>query len=201
MWRFILVTFAFLGWSFYELSGGSDYAPRAMSIQARAKVDDVRPVPRPERVNVIQVADDGQSTIEDTSVTRLITTINDFDPTAGDKINITLASASGADSDLTETGTNLEKVNLLTKEDETPVVPEMEASELEPIEQLDIRRVTGKVVNMRSGPGTSFDRIAKLTKGAEVEVMQAPEDGWINLRVVETGEIGWMADWLVTAAN
>ena len=28
MWRFILVTFGFLFFAFYELSGGADYAPK-----------------------------------------------------------------------------------------------------------------------------------------------------------------------------
>ena len=59
MWRFISVTFAFLGYAFYTLSGGSDYAPRTQSIQARAKIDHVRPIPRPVRVNVIQLANSG----------------------------------------------------------------------------------------------------------------------------------------------
>ena len=36
MWRLIVVTFAFLGWSFYELCGGEEYAPRAGSLQAEA---------------------------------------------------------------------------------------------------------------------------------------------------------------------
>jgi hypothetical protein len=36
MWRFILVTFAFLGFAFWEMSGGADYTPRENSIQARA---------------------------------------------------------------------------------------------------------------------------------------------------------------------
>src|SRR6056297_3837856 len=59
MWRFILVTFAFLGWSFYELSGGADYTPRTNSIQARALLDDVRPMARPVRAHVTQVAGTG----------------------------------------------------------------------------------------------------------------------------------------------
>lgn len=36
MWRFILATFAILGWSFYTLSGGADYQPREGSRQAAA---------------------------------------------------------------------------------------------------------------------------------------------------------------------
>ena len=36
MWRFILVTFGFLFFAFYELSGGADYAPKDGSRQAVA---------------------------------------------------------------------------------------------------------------------------------------------------------------------
>ena len=36
MWRFVIVVFGFLGWGFYEMSGGADYRPAPNSIQARA---------------------------------------------------------------------------------------------------------------------------------------------------------------------
>jgi len=36
MWRFILVTFGFLFFAFYELSGGADYAPKDGSRQSVA---------------------------------------------------------------------------------------------------------------------------------------------------------------------
>ncbi|WP_372674982.1 SH3 domain-containing protein [Aquicoccus sp.] len=39
MWRFIVMTFGFLGWAFFELSGGVEYAPRDGSLQAvRAEI-------------------------------------------------------------------------------------------------------------------------------------------------------------------
>ncbi|KPP83295.1 MAG: Bacterial SH3 domain [Rhodobacteraceae bacterium HLUCCO07] len=39
MWRFIMLTFGFLGWAFFELSGGAEYAPREGSLQAvRAEI-------------------------------------------------------------------------------------------------------------------------------------------------------------------
>lgn len=75
MWRLIVVSFAFLGWSFYVLSGGSDYRPSANSIQARAVLDNQRPKPRPLRVNVIELAQDG-AVAPDTSVTRTITSLS-----------------------------------------------------------------------------------------------------------------------------
>ena len=66
---------------------------------------------------------------------------------------------------------------------------------------MDIRYVTGNVVNMRGGPGTEFGKVAKLTEGTEVAVLEDSGDGWIMLRVMDTGEEGWMADWLVSASN
>ncbi len=39
MWRFILLSFVFLGWAFYELSGGADYHPSPNSIQGRATLE------------------------------------------------------------------------------------------------------------------------------------------------------------------
>jgi len=49
MWRFMLVTFVFLGWGFYEMSGGADYRPAPNSIQARAVAEEAQPATRPAR--------------------------------------------------------------------------------------------------------------------------------------------------------
>ena len=38
MWRFLVVCFAFLGVSFYVLSGGASYEPAPNSLQAQAKL-------------------------------------------------------------------------------------------------------------------------------------------------------------------
>jgi hypothetical protein len=65
----------------------------------------------------------------------------------------------------------------------------------------DFRRVTGNSVNMRSGPGTDYQRLGSLSKGTEIMVLEEPGNGWVMLEVVSTGETGWMADWLITASN
>ena len=88
MWRFIIVSFAFLGWSFYELSGGSDYRPSANSIQTRALLDNQRPVARPLRVNVIELARNGAPR-HDAEVTRTITSLHDLGLTMGEKVVLT----------------------------------------------------------------------------------------------------------------
>ncbi len=45
MWRFVLVSLIFLGWAFYEISGGDAYRPAPGSLQARATRDAAEPVP------------------------------------------------------------------------------------------------------------------------------------------------------------
>ena len=72
---------------------------------------------------------------------------------------------------------------------------------VEPEIIADLRDVTAARVNMRNGPGQNFDVIAKLTNGQQVEILQDPGDGWVKLRVGDTGREGWMADFLLTASN
>lgn len=203
MWRFIIVTFAFLGWSFYVLSGGADYEPRTQSLQARAKLDDVRPLARPVDVDVAAL--DSDITLTDVSpeqddVTRALSSLDDLDLTQGERFEVTLASVEASDTPLPEFETDPAKANALT---ETPVLELEEApvAVTEPETPKDIRKVTGDVVNMRDGPSTFYLAIGKLSRNTEVEVIGASEDGWLNIRVLETQQEGWMADWLVSAAN
>ena len=66
----------------------------------------------------------------------------------------------------------------------------------------DVRTILKSRVNMRMGPGTSFNVLTKLDQGMEVEVLQEPGNGWMKLRIVESGQVGWMSASLVsTAAN
>lgn len=63
---------------------------------------------------------------------------------------------------------------------------------------VDIRLVAGNRVNMRGGPGTNHSVLDTLVRGTETEVIEVNADGWARLRVVNTGEIGWMAERLLT---
>ncbi|MBS4009361.1 MAG: SH3 domain-containing protein [Roseovarius sp.] len=205
MWRFILVSFAFLGWSFYELSGGADYRPSANSIQARALLDTQRPQARPLRVNAIELAQDGTPR-QDAEVTRTITSLHDLGLSMGDKVVLTLASAEG-DPTPDPISLNLPTVRVATPT-ALPDTPEV----AQPVQAValdgetlaaasDLRRVSGHSVNLRTGPGTGFGRVASLKHGTEVIVLSDPGEGWIKLRVVETGRIGWMAETLLTLAS
>ncbi|MGX0974999.1 hypothetical protein ACSSVY_000697 [Roseovarius sp. MBR-51] len=205
MWRLILVSFAFLGWSFYELSGGADYRPSADSFQARALLDNQRPKQRPLRVNVIELAQDAAPQ-PDAEVTRTITSLHDLGLNMGQKVMLTLASAEGAAAPA-PTELHLPTVKMTTPA-QLPTTPEVAATAQLPAatdETLatspDFRQVSGTSVNLRTGPGTRFDRITSLARGTKVIVLHNPGEGWIKLRVVDTDRIGWMADSMVTLAS
>ena len=229
MWRFILITFAFLGWSFYELSGGADYEPRTNSIQARALLDDVRPVARPVRTHVAQLSGaGGVAAASDTdsatpaalpadTPARVTAPRIDGDNDGGARI--TLASAS-AESPATPTiglpiisaqpvdivqqlGAAQPRITGLTLRglsDGTDSTDPTAQTPRPARPDADIRTIAGSAVNMRAGPGTQYDRIARLVRGDEVAVLQDPGNGWLKLRVIESGRVGWMADSLVTAS-
>lgn len=67
--------------------------------------------------------------------------------------------------------------------------------------QRDIRAVDGDRVNMRNGPGTSFSVLASLPRDTRVEVLTDPGDGWVRLRPINGGPVGWMASYLLTNVN
>jgi uncharacterized protein YgiM (DUF1202 family) len=54
---------------------------------------------------------------------------------------------------------------------------------------------------MRNGPGTSYSVVDRLQRGDTVEVLAEPGNGWLKLRVAESGQVGWMADFLVSSAD
>lgn len=222
MWRFILLSFVFLGWGFYEMSGGAEYRPSANSIQMRAKLDNQRPKPRPLRVNVIEIAQDGAARPEPRA-TRTVTSLDDLGLTmgltmgltTGKRVDVTLASA--AEGDVSRPSAAVERVEpdlagsetpeitvptVAVAHSETPIgvaVPGDAVSSFAPV--TETRRVAGTSVNLRTGPGTAFGAITSLARGTEVIVLRNPGNGWIKLRVPGTGRIGWMADRLLTVAS
>ena len=235
MWRFMVVTFGFLGFTFYELSGGADYAPGPNSIQARAGL----PAEAPQSGDAPGTARENErhlASVEDLRTTHL----QKLDTTPADRFEVTLAAAQAtsfkSETVSTATATQARKVALLTAPDDTGTVDPVdaavtrallddatatqqdvrkiwpgaielfaqqqnrrEAAAIATREAGDLRYVTGNVVNMRGGPGTGYARITSLRKGAQVAVLDSTADGWLKLRVAETGQEGWMADWLVSA--
>ena len=197
MKKFIVCTFAFLAWGFYEMSGGSDFEPGAV-MEARA-----------ERAEA-EASGAGTAAAEDEQVARA--------DTAG-MLTQVVASPAAADTVAPEdvkpaadkpvpTEELTARVNeiLLTRRDtETPAARALSSAKVTRTDDMktdrtrDLRRVDGNVVNMRTGPGTNYSVVDQLRRGDEVEVLRS-ESGWVKLRVSETDQIGWMANYLVTAS-
>ena len=217
MWRLVLITFGFLGFAFYELSGGSDYVPGQNSLQVQAA--------RQDTVTVVELAP-----AQTPSIAEIAKSVESAQPAP--RLNITLASISTDDS-ATSTGPKIERLTASdptlddAADQEAVAAAEEEVREVWPgaielfaiqaeqrvarnkaiaeaqanqLADSDIRYVTGNVVNMRGGPGTEFTTVGKLSQGTEVAVLDTPGNGWLKLRVMDTGEEGWMADWLVSAS-
>ena len=95
MWRFILITFAFLGWSFYVLSGGADYEPGLQSLQARAELNDLRPLARPATGDAAQAPGVTEAADETTEVTRALSSLDDLELSKDGPADVTLAALQG----------------------------------------------------------------------------------------------------------
>ncbi len=265
MWRFILITFGFLGFAFYELSGGADYAPSDDSLQAHMQRDRAerqvaaasatpaetpvssaaKPAQASPQVTLATVkaetlsATSGQDAAIDLALAKALQDSKGTPPSAeateakvttaaqtviglgeltgrtgnGNGVNLVLASAGSADaSGMGALGQGLEYVQVAAADSRNVAGAGQaaSASEAKPEETFvvlstdrapDMREVTGNVVNMRSGPGTKYGRLDQLNRGAKVEVLEDMGNGWLRLRVEETGRVGYMAARLVSDAG
>lgn len=96
------------------------------------------------------------------------------------------------------------EINVPTVEDvatETAVTLASAPIETEIPLDADIRAVTGSRVNMRNGPGTNFPVLTQLVRGETAMVLQEPGNGWLKIRVQETGRVGWMSASLMRSVN
>jgi len=55
--------------------------------------------------------------------------------------------------------------------------------------------VKNKVLNLRSGPATKYEKVGQLTKGQRLTVYKRQGD-WLRVQC-SSGQFGWVADWLV----
>ncbi len=206
MWRLILLTFACLGSGFYVLSGGAEYVPAENSLQVRAQTHGLTlftwpaPAPTSTRIRVADAKPDTRDTPNDAAVSRAGVSLSDLSLATKAQpgtIRLQLASADNGQVPLPKPTAAAVTPDIDTSADDAMAIVRDVATAAP---MADIRKVTGARVNMRSGPGTKFGRIARLSAGTPVAVLRDPGDGWLKIRVVDTGRVGWMADWLVTAS-
>lgn len=182
MIRFMIVCFLFLGWAFYELSGGADFEP-----ELRAET-----VPAPEPVVEVALADPvtpqvveetAPETIQERLATALVT------PAVTEAVTeqaVALAEDT-ASADIVEAVAE--------------IAPEVVAEIIEEPVPVDLRQVAGSRVNMRAGPSTDFSVLITLDGGTTTEVIDRNNDGWVLVRVQDTGQEGWMAERLLEPVN
>jgi hypothetical protein len=224
MWRFILITFAFLFLAFYQLSGGADYQPEEGSLQrplAAAEPADM-PEPKPAR----------QVPAQDSKVVLAKAGANDL---RAPKTRVTLSDANkrarlteGAKAEPAATGVatvaaNPDKIarliaaakvshveaepkpepgiHIQTGTGNVALVSQSGTANGELVPDGDIRMVKAELVNLRQGPGTFYEVEDQLKQGTKVEVLDDDGLGWVELRVLESGKTGWMADYLLVSAN
>ncbi len=214
MKRFILVSFAFLAAAFYQMSGGADFEPRVETIPLAAsiKVTESRPLaqpmskpgqvqaasliarpavvlsaPNPAPVTFVQPS----KPVVETAVVR----VQGTSPASGIRPfaqPLVLASLEQGLAGLTTIAPvpAPEPVAIVATPVVTPVVT-----------PADIREITATRVNMRDGPGTTYPILTRLTLGHEVEILDAPGNGWLRLRTLPEQRIGWISASLVSKAS
>lgn len=187
--KYILVAFAVMGVGFYELSGGDDFEPGDNSIVIFAEPKPFVPNPEPA---VVARADIQPANLTDIAAVR-VPLKPAPQPLDADTNHARAALTPSKD----ETGSQ----QTVVIRQAAVEVPEYSLPEPDPDPVRDLRFVDGNRVNMRGGPGTEFAVIGQLLRDDMVEVIKDEGNGWLHLRVSATGEEGWMADWLVTAAN
>ncbi len=211
MKRFILFTFGFLGWAFYEMSGGADFEP------ASARMARLNPVEDPQTV-VVAAAETVAEIPPPAMVAEAPSTFVDTDPPLDETVtrvslNLTTLQDSLSETDgveATENGlaqgdTGVPE-NVYLSSGETPaIIPSLIAPNDGIITSQsgygsdlgDVRTVSANRVNVRGGPGTNYGVVSKLARGDTVEILQDNGQGWVKMRTLDGGPEGWMADFLL----
>lgn len=207
MTRVILLTFGFMCWAWYEMSGGAAYmpGPNGVSIIAKAEAPVVEEAPFPV-IEQVAVTRSDMSAEPLTRVTaprivvkpapRIVSVSDDkLQDVAGLVVAMDAADApdmvqlGGLSGDLSNFGRPVGAGS------DKPAIVETVA------DAVDYRTVSGSRVNLRAGPGTDYGVVTKLVRGNEVEILQDGGDGWVKLRALDGNNIGWMSDSFLVAAN
>jgi hypothetical protein len=202
--KFVFLSLAFLGWVFWELSGGSDFEPKSRTQVTEdnipQQIEDASVVARAAlSVPIIKVRTTPAVT-QATATPELLPTAtaafagNEAQPNEAPVVIASLAT--GLNSFATPGAPVL--INSVA----TDISIEDSATlALENQQIKDFRRVRGSRVNMRGGPGTSYSVLTVLDRDSEVEILRENGSGWVKLRDTGSGRIGWMAAKMLSPSN
>ncbi|MEP1767870.1 MAG: SH3 domain-containing protein [Sulfitobacter sp.] len=185
MKTFILLTFGFLGFAFYEMSGGADFVP-ASARMAAEQPDEIAPVVSTETA-VEPVTTAAVTQIDSTpNVTRVALDLTNLDDAVTQATTPQVEASTATVTDSAETPQIILPSLIATTQTATDTSD-------------DIRTVSGNRVNVRGGPSTNYGIVNKLTRGATVQILEDNGDGWVRMKPIDGGESGWMADFLLTS--
>lgn len=218
--RLIIVTFGFLGWGFYELSGGSEFSPETLA-EAEMRADQA-PVTTLVAETPLASVNEGpeiatrQAGISLVSVTREIEPRPALATTMGSLAAPTQASVLTARVSTSSAPQTVQEDVILFESlvDGAPTAADLfdqaKSEEVTLVSTpttapVDIANpyweVAGSRVNMRDGPSTNFGVIATLTQGTQLIVIESQDSGWAQVEILNTGQTGWMAQRLLTPAS
>lgn len=216
MSRFVMLSFAFMGWGFYELSGGADFKPPERPAEPERMQVAAKPVvPATQATRITAAAQTSRpvltrrDNIDASQPSRPIA-----DPGLRQRVAAEhLASAAGilgstqtAFSDAQAPGA-LQLASLdgglaaiTAAPAPAPLATQQPSPSLSDVTEtlVDRRTIRASRVNMRQGPGTSYPVITRLLGGDEVIVLDDSGTGWLQLRSPDHGQIGWIAASLVS---
>ena len=203
--KYIVISFAFMALAFYELSGGDDFTPRKAELIAEAKaaqeakeadraarLANVQPAPAPVPSAVSEVV---LRTVPEPAVQVAVTPAAAPEPSTAPAVRDANAPVPTTLISLEQSGAMFARP--LTQLGSTPEQARP-ALVTQPQARADLREVAGSRVNMRLGPGTSYDIVTSLPQGTAVEVIDSDGSGWVKLRTIEEDQVGWMAEYLLS---
>lgn len=211
MKKFILISFGFLGWTFYEMSGGDEFEPASVRLArlnpaVETIVAEATAQPSEQSTTSAFVDTDPPLNPEVTRVSLNLSTIEEV--LRGDE---PVAARPQPAEETAEDAIGVPRnVGSLTESADTPaIIPSLLApvdsdgtNQLAALQREidgDIRTVSGNRVNVRGGPGTEYDVVGRLVRGDSVEILEDAGNGWVRMRPMLGGEEGWMADFLLTS--
>ncbi len=188
MKTFILLTFGFLGLVFFQMSGGASFDPQ----QARSEIVAAR-MAKAEPITTTELDPVQSAPAPNEAVTRVSLSLATFDDIVAPK-----------EEPAQEPQAPILPQDELTAEPRV-ILPSIifsgsttAAASANIASSADIRSVARNSVNVRGGPSTSFAVVNQLNEGQQVEVLDDPGNGWVQLRPLDGGPVGWMADFLLT---
>ena len=218
MKKFILLTFGFLGWAFYEMSGGADFVPASARV---APIEETVLAVVPAEAPAQPADTEELPEVDPQETAELVDTTPDLDPLPAEvtrvALNLTtlqevLDDTAAAASEPVATAVSDSEVPVnpgfsVSSANTPAIIPSLVAgvdTQSQPAVAIaavtnDIRTVSGNRVNVRGGPGTDFGIVSRLVRGDAVEVLEDNGTGWVRMRPVDSDVEGWMADFLLTS--